>query len=139
MLGYKLLVDYKPGGDLNEALRQQIQETTTVALRLEDMIFEQLQDQVRRAESLFFEKEKQKIRIGLHRDERGKLRVTVTGPKSVDPKVLEAEGRTFVEEIARAFALNRVAGELEKLNCEVVEEVEVKEEGEIRLKITRWS
>lgn len=135
-MGYKMLVDMKEGGDLNEALRQQIHETTTVQLRIDDLIFDSMEQEVRRAESLYLRKED--ITLAIIKDERGKLRIEVNAPQGADPAVLQQEGREFAEEVAQLFAYHRAVQEMEAMNAEVVEEVKGEEE-EIVLRVRRWT
>jgi hypothetical protein len=135
-LGYKVVVDMKERGDINDLLRQQILETTTVQTRLEDTVLDAMDEEVRRGEMLFFEKDNLKLTV--MKDERGKLRVQVTGPRGADKRQLEKAGQQFAEELAQLFAQNRMVEELETLNAEVVEE-QVNEQGEIVLKVRRWS
>ncbi len=135
-LGYKAMMDMKEGGDINEQLRQQLYDTTTIRLRVDDLVLDAMEEEVKRAESLYFQKDD--IVVGVIRDERGKLRVEVMGPRGADKKELEAQGRDFAEELAQLFAQNRAVEELERIGAEVVEEM-TDENEEVVLKIRRWT
>lgn len=133
-LGYKVMVDMKEGGDLNEALRQQIQETLSVRAKVDDLVLDAMEEEVKRGEMLFFEKDG--IKLVIMKDERGKLSITITGPKETDKKALEAAGREFAEELAQMFAANRAAEVVENLGAEIVEE-QVNEEGDMIMTVRR--
>lgn len=135
-LGYKVMVDMKEGGQLNTKLRQKLQETNTVNLRVDELIFDSMKEEVKRADSLYLEKGE--IVLALIKDERDKLRIEVSGPDDYSKRQLEEEGRAFAEELAQMFAMNRVVEEVERMNAEVVEEEEL-ENGEIQMKIRRWT
>lgn len=134
-LGYKVMVDMKEGGDINDLLRQRLEETTSVQAQVDDLVLENLEEEVRRGEAIFFEKDG--IELGIMKDERGKLRIVVTGAKDANKGDLEAAGREFAEELSQLFAQSRVVEELQALGADVVEE-QVSEEGEIRLRVRRW-
>jgi len=136
-LGYKAMVSMSDvGGDLNKALRQRIEESNNVVIKIEQAVLENMTLEVGREEALFFEKDG--IELAVIKDERGKLRVTATGPKTMDEKLLEQRGQEFAQELAQMFAMNRVVKELGRMNTEVVEE-QVMEDGEIRIKMRRWT
>ncbi|CAN5207668.1 hypothetical protein BH09SUM1_BH09SUM1_07670 [soil metagenome] len=135
-LGYKTMSDMKPGGDINEALRQRLYEDVTLRVRVDDLVLESMTQELKRAESLFFEKDG--IVLAVMKDERGKLKIEATGPKGTDEKDLQKAGRDFAEELSQMFAYNRAIAEAEKLGAEVVEEVNT-EQDEIVLKVRRWT
>ncbi len=136
-LGYKAMVSMSDvGGDLNKALRQRIEESNNVVIKIEQAVLENMTLEVGREEALFFEKDG--IELAVIKDERGKLRVTATGPKTMDEKLLEQRGQEFAQELAQMFAMNRVVKELGRMNTEVVGE-QVMEDGEIRIKMRRWT
>ena len=136
-LGYKAMVSMSDvGGDLNKALRQRIEESNNVVIKIEQAVLENMTLEVGREEALFFEKDG--IELAVIKDERGKLRVSATGPKTMDEKLLEQRGQEFAQELAQMFAMNRVVKELGRMNTEVVEE-QVMEDGEIRIKMRRWT
>lgn len=135
-MGYKVFLDMNDQDTFNEKLRQRIHESNTVVLRLEDLIIETLREDVKRAEHLMMQKGN--IVLELIKDERGKLKIQVTGPKSMDEKELEREGRLFAEQVSQQFATNRAVVELDKIGAEIVAE-EKNEAEEIVLKVRRWT
>ncbi len=135
-LGYRATTGSNQGGQLNKKLRQQIEERTNVTLRVDEIVFEAVEEEVARAESIYLEKDD--IVLGIIKDERNRLRIEVSGPKGIDPKLLERQGQEFMEEVAQMFAQNRAVEQIERLNAEVAEEVR-EENGEIRLTIRRWT
>jgi hypothetical protein len=134
-MGYKAMMDLKDGGDLNEALRVQLKETQTVPVRLEESILDQMAREVGRAEALRFERDG--VTVTIQRDERGRLRIDVTGPEAMNKSMLHRIGQEFAREVAQQFAYHRAMQELQKLNADVVEE-QVDDKGEIRLQVRRW-
>ncbi|MBI1291631.1 hypothetical protein GC173_10375 [bacterium] len=135
-MGYKVLVDMKDGGDINDALRQRLEETTTVEVKLTDSVLDQLRGEVQRGKALYFERDG--IMVALIIDERGRFRVEASGPQEANRRDLEAAGREFVENLAQLFAYNRATEVITRLNAEVLEEERL-ENGEIRLRIGRWT
>lgn len=135
-LGYKALLEMPEGDAINRELRRRIHEEQDVELRLEDSVLEAMDLEVKRAESLFFQKEGFVLVVA--KDERGKLRIKVTGPKARSSKELRAAGEEFAAELAQLYAQHRAVEELTRLNAEVIEE-QVNDQGEIVLKIRRWT
>lgn len=136
-LGYRQLTKMsEEGGELNRRLKQEIEGRTHVEIPLQETILENLTAEVGRAETLNFQKDD--MTLTLHKDERGKLRVTMSATKGTDEAMLRAEGKKFVSEIAQALAANKAAEAVERMNADVVEE-EVNERGEIVLRIRRWT
>lgn len=135
-LGYKVMVDMKETGQINRELRRRLEEETIVSLKVDELVFDSMQEEVKREESLFFVKDE--ITLGVMKDERNQLRISVSAPKGFDQKILERRGREFAGELAQAFALNRAVEELQRMNAEVAEEEQL-ENGDIRLKISRWT
>lgn len=134
-LGYKAMLDMKDGGEINEALRQRLRETNSLRVKVDDLVLETMQEEIKRAEAIHFQKGD--IVLSLIKDERGKLRVEASAPEGFDKKQLQEEARQFAEQIAQQFAQSRAIEELEKINAEVISE-EVNEEEEIVLKVRRW-
>ncbi len=135
-LGYKAMIDMKEGGDINDALRQRIKESTSVRVQVESMVLEAMEQEVKRAQSLYFEKDG--IILSVIKDERGKLRLEATAPEGFDENLLREMGKQFAEELAQLFAQSRAVDELERMNAEVVDE-QINEEGDVVLKVTRWT
>jgi len=135
-LGYKVLVDLKDGGDINDALHQRLVETTTVDVRLTDSVLDLLKAETHRGQMMVFERDG--IMVTLAIDERGRFRVRASGPAGAEPRAIEAAGREFAESLAQLFAYNRAAETITRLNAEILEEERL-ENGEIRLRIGRWT
>lgn len=134
-MGYKVLVDMKDGGDINDALRQRLLETTTVDIKVSDTVLDHLKEEVRRGQALHFERDG--IMVAVMIDERGRFRVQASGPLEMSPQELQRAGREFAEQLAQLFAYNRATEVIGRLNAEVLEE-ERTEDGEIRLRVGRW-
>jgi hypothetical protein len=135
-LGYKVVTSMKEGGDINRELQIRLQELTTISLPVEEQIFDAMEKEVSRAQSLYFEKDG--ITLALIKDERKNLRVEVTGQKNADPQLLRQRGQEFIEELAQMFAQNQLVEQLERINAEVAEEEQL-ENGDVLLKINRWT
>ncbi|MCC6548339.1 hypothetical protein IT570_14365 [Candidatus Sumerlaeota bacterium] len=135
-LGYKAMMDMKEGGDLNEALRQRLKEETRTRVQVDAIILDTITEEIKRAESMYFEKGQ--VVLAFIKDERGRLRIEASAPDGYNMKQLRDEASTFAQEIAQQFAQSRAVEEIERLNAVVTEE-EVTEEGEIRLKVSRWT
>lgn len=135
-LGYKTVMDLKEGGDLNDALRQKLKEEARTRVQVDTVVFDSIAQEVKRADLLHFTKDE--ITLTLIKDERGALRIEASAPEGYSTARLRSEAAAFAQEIAQQFALSRTVEELEKMNA-VVSEEEVTEEGEIRLKISRWT
>lgn len=135
-VGFKLVFDSKDEGELTPELRNRLLSEDTVQLQLDQAVEHALFDEVRRGDAAIFRKDA--LVLMVTKDERGRLRITVTAPKGTSRELLRAEGQAFAREIAQLFATNRVVEQLARLNFDVVEE-EQTEEGEIRLKVRRWN
>lgn len=133
-LGYKAMTDMKDGGDLNDHLRHQLKETTTVDILAPNLIRE-AGEEIRVEKALHFQKGD--VVLTIARNERGQLIVRVTGPKEATKAQLRELGEAFAQEIAQQFAYNRAVEEIERLNAEVVSEEKL-ENGEIRVRFRRW-
>jgi hypothetical protein len=135
-LGYKLMIDQKSGGDLNDALQQRMHEMTTVPIRVEETVLASLQDEVKRGDSLHFERDG--LLLAIIKDERGRLTVQVSGPLGCEKKQLQDAGEEFTEQIAQLFAYNRAAEVLDRLGATIQQE-ETNEQGDLVLKVSRWT
>lgn len=136
-LGYKVLTEMKEtGGDINKQLNARLTEEIDVTLQLEETILDNLTLEVGREEYLFFEKEN--VRLMIAKDERGKLKVRVSGHKNADTRDLKRIGEEFVGEIAQQLALNRAIEQMERMNAEVFQEEQTENE-DVVLKIRRWT
>jgi hypothetical protein len=134
-MGYKVMVDMKEGGDINDALYQRLHETTTVQVKVDDLVLEHVRGEVARGQSMYFVRDG--IQLALIVDERGRARVEASAPEGTDERLLREEGRAFAEQIGQLFAYNKAAAVIEQLNAEIMDE-ERTEDGEIRLRISRW-
>lgn len=134
-LGYKVMHDMKDGGDLNDQLRQRLEETTTVQTKVDDLVLDAMEEEVRHGESLRFEKDG--LELLVTKNARGKLNIFVTAGKDSNRKDLEKAGHDFAEELAQLFAYNAAVSASETMNAEVIEET-VNEEGERVLRVARW-
>lgn len=134
-IGADLIFDSRDNSPVTQELRRRILEERSITLEVEGAVSEAVFEEVRRGDAMIFQKEG--ILLSISKDERNRLKVTVTGPKDVPRPQLEKLGKEFVQEVAQLFAQNRIVEQLERLNFDLVGEEKTKE-GEIRLKVRRY-
>lgn len=133
-LGLKQVLDTQDNSETSMEIRRRLLQENSVSLPISEILSEAVLEEVRRGDALIFEKGQ--ILLNVSRDERNRLRVTATGPKTIPKREIEAAGREFAREIAQLFAQSRIVDQLSRLNFDVVED-SVNEHKEIVLKVRR--
>ncbi len=134
-VGADLIFDSRDNSPVTQELRRRLLEERSITLEVEGAVSDAVFEEVRRGDAMIFQKDGMLLTIT--KDERNKLKVTVTAPKDVPRPQLERAGKEFVHEVAQLFAQNRIVEQLERLNFDLVGE-EKAQDGEIRLKVRRY-
>ncbi len=134
-IGADLIFDSRDNSPVTQELRRRLLEERSIALEVESAVSEAVFEEVRRGDAMIFQKDG--VLVTLTKDERNRLKVTVTGPKDMPRSQMERVGKEFTREIAQLFAQHRIVEQLERLNFDLVEEEKTKE-GEIRLRVRRF-
>lgn len=134
-LGYKTVTNLDENSRLKGDINKEINSLQSVKLAIDHQVTEVIDEQVKRDESLQFEKDE--ITIIFKRDLRGKFSVEVMGPKTKSRQELTALGHEFLGVVVQQFSYNRMAEQMERRGANIIGE-EVTEDGDIVLKLRRW-
>lgn len=135
-LGYKHFTSTADDAPLRGKLTEQLSHQKIVKLSLDQVVKDLVSEEVGREEVLRFVKDE--ITVIFKRDIRGKFTIEVMGPDRLTKLDLERLGNEFAATLVQQFAYNRMAAEMERRGANVVSE-EVNEQGDIVLKLRRWS
>lgn len=134
-LGYKLFTSTADDAPLRGRLTREMNNLQLVTVPLDQVIRDVVADELGREQVIRFVRDN--ITIVFKRDVRGKFTIEVMGPVTMPRFELERAGEDFARAVVQQFAYNKMAREMELRGASVVGE-EVRENGDIVLKLRRW-
>jgi hypothetical protein len=134
-LDYKLFTSTADDAPLRGKLTRELKNLQLVTISLDQVIRDVVAEELGREQVVRFVRGD--VTVVFKRDTRGKFSVEVMGPVSMPRPDLERAGEEFARAVVQQFAYNKMAREMELRGASVVGE-EVRENGDIVLKLRRW-